>query len=45
MLGLLLAPFAILLKLYLFSDEFLVFAGPVIYAFTGDAGKLYESIL
>jgi hypothetical protein len=45
MIGLLSAPFAILFKLNLFSDEFLVFAGPVIYAFAGRAGKFYKSIL
>jgi hypothetical protein len=45
MLSLLAAPFAILFELYLFSDEFLVFAGPVIYAFAGRAGKFYKSIL
>jgi hypothetical protein len=45
MLGLLSAPFAILFELYLFSDEFLVLTGPVIYVFAGGAGKFYKSIL
>jgi hypothetical protein len=45
MLGLLAAPFAILFELYLFGDEFLVFAGPVIYALTSRTGKFYKSIL
>jgi len=44
-LGLLAAPFAILIKLDLFSDEFLVLAGPVIDAFAGSAGKFYKSVL
>jgi hypothetical protein len=44
-LSLLFAPFAIFFKLNLFSDEFLVFAGPVIYALAGSAGKFYKSIL
>jgi len=45
MLCLLSAPFAILFELDLFSDEFLVFTGPVIYAFAGSAGEFYKSIL
>jgi hypothetical protein len=45
MLGLLAAPFAVLFKLDFFCDEFLVLAGPVIYAFAGRAGKFYKSIL
>jgi hypothetical protein len=45
MLGLLSAPFAILFELNLFSDEFFVLAGPVIYAFAGRAPKFYKSIL
>ena len=44
-LSLLFAPFAILFELDLFSNEFLVFAGPVIYAFAGRTGKFYKSIL
>jgi len=44
-LGFLFAPLAILIELNLFSDEFLVFTGPVIYALAGTAGKLYKSIL
>jgi hypothetical protein len=45
MLGYFATPFAILFELNLFSDEFLVFAGPVIYPFAGSAGKFYKSIL
>jgi len=45
MLGLLSAPFAVLFELNLFSDEFLVLAGPVIYTFAGRASKFYKSIL
>ena len=45
MLSLLFAPFAVFFKLNLFSDEFLVLTGPVIYAFADTAGKLYKSIL
>jgi len=45
MLGLLATPFAILFELNLFSDEFLVFTGPVIYALADRAGKFYKSIL
>ena len=45
MLGLFLAPFAEFIELDLFGDEFLVFAGPVIYPFTASAGKFYKSIL
>jgi hypothetical protein len=41
MLGLLAAPFAIFFELDFFSYEFLVFAGPVIYALTYSAGKFY----
>jgi len=41
MLGLLPAPIAEFQKFYLFSDEFLVLAGPVVHAFAGTAGKLY----
>jgi hypothetical protein len=39
------APFAEFFKLNLFSDEFLVLAGPVIYALAGSAAKFYKSIL
>jgi hypothetical protein len=39
------APSAILFELDFFSNEFLVFAGPVIYPFAGSAGKFYKSIL
>ena len=45
MLSLLFAPFAILFKLDFFSNEFLVFAGPIIDPFAGSAGELYKSIL
>ena len=45
MLGLLAAPFAIFFELDLFSDEFFVLAGPVIYTFTCGATKFYKSIL
>jgi len=45
MLGLLSAPFAVFFKLDFFSNEFLVLAGPVIYAFAGSADKFYKSIL
>ena len=45
MLSLFSTPIAILFELNLFCDEFLVFAGPVIYAFAGSAGKFYKSIL
>jgi len=45
MFGLFSAPIAILLELNLFRDEFLVFTGPVIYAFTGLAGEFYKSFL
>ena len=38
MLGILFAPFAILLELDLSRDEFLVLAGPVIYVLAGSAG-------
>lgn len=38
MLCALLAPTAILLELDFFSNEFLVLAGPVIYALAGTAG-------
>ncbi len=44
-LGLLFAPFAELIKLYLFSDEFLVLAGPVIDALAGSTTEFYKSIL
>jgi hypothetical protein len=44
-LYLLFAPFAVLFELNLFSDEFFVLAGPVIYAFAGRATKFYKSIL
>jgi hypothetical protein len=44
-LRLLAAPFAEFFKLDFFSDEFLVFAGPVIYTLTGSAGEFYKSIL
>jgi hypothetical protein len=39
------APFAIFIKLYLFSDEFLVLAGPVICTLAGSAGEFNKSIL
>jgi len=45
MLGLLSAPFAEFFELDLFSDEFLILAGPVIYALAGRAGEFYKSIL
>jgi len=45
MLSLLSAPVAILFELYLFCDEFLVFAGPIIHPFADGAGKFYKSIL
>jgi len=45
MFGLFATPLAVFLKLDFFSDEFLVFAGPVIYAFAGSASKFYKSIL
>ena len=45
MFHLLSAPFAVLFKLNLFSDEFLVLAGPVIDPLTGSAGEFYKSIL
>ena len=45
MFSLFLAPLAILVELDLFCDEFLVFAGPVIYTLTIRAGKLYKSLL
>jgi hypothetical protein len=45
MLGLLFAPFAKLVELYLFSDEFFVLTGPVIYALTYSASELYKAIL
>jgi hypothetical protein len=45
MFGLLAAPFAIFFELDLFSNEFLVFTGPVIYTLAGRAGKFYKSIL
>ena len=45
MLGGFSAPFAKLIELNLFSDEFLVLAGPVIYTLTVSTGKFYKSIL
>jgi len=45
MLGLFAAPVTIFQKFNLFSNEFLVFAGPVIHAFAGGTGKFYKSIL
>ena len=45
MLGLLSAPFAILFELDFFSNEFLVLAGPVIYALAGSTGEFYKAIL
>jgi hypothetical protein len=45
MLGLFFAPFAEFIKLNFFGNNFLVFAGPIIYAFTVSAGKFYKSIL
>ena len=45
MLSLLLAPLAEFVKLNLFSDEFLVLAGPVIYAFASPTAEFYKSIL
>jgi hypothetical protein len=44
-LRLLSAPFAEFFELDFFSNEFLVFAGPVIYALAGSAGEFYKSIL
>ncbi len=44
-LGLLFAPFAEFIELNLFSDEFFVLTGPVIYALTCSASKFYKSIL
>jgi len=40
-LSFLLAPLAKLLELNLFSDEFLVLAGPVVDTLTGSAGEFY----
>lgn len=45
MLGVLLAPSAILFELDLSSDEFLVFSAPVINVFTRTACEFYEFIL
>ncbi len=45
MFSFLFAPLTILVKLYLFSDEFLVFAGPVIYALAVATRQFYKSIL
>ena len=45
MLGLLAAPFAILFELNLFSDEFFILAGPVIYALANTTCELNKSIL
>jgi len=45
MLGSLFAPFAVFFELDFFDNEFLIFAGPVIYAFASPAGKFYKSIL
>jgi len=45
MLGLFFTPFTIFFKLNLFSNEFFVFTGPVIYALAGRAGEFYKSIL
>ena len=45
MLGLLLAPFAILLKLEFFHNELFILTRKVVYALAGSAGKLYKSIL
>jgi len=44
-LGIFLAPLAEFVELNLFSDEFFVFARPVIYVLTGSAGKFYKAIL
>jgi hypothetical protein len=45
MLGLLLAPLAEFVELNLFSDEFLVLAGPVIYSLASPTAEFYKSIL
>lgn len=45
MLGLFSTPVTVFFQLDFFSDEFLVFTGPVIYAFASPAGKFYKSIL
>jgi hypothetical protein len=44
-LGLLAAPLAVFFKLDLFSNELLIFAGPVIYALASSAGEFYKPIL
>lgn len=43
--GVLLTPFAVLLELYLLSDELLVLARPVVDTLTVPAGELYELVL
>ena len=45
MLGIFTAPFAEFIELNLFSDEFLVLAGPVIDPLAGSTTKFYKSIL
>ena len=45
MLGLLSAPFAEFFELDFLGNEFLVLAGPVIYALASSASKFYKSIL
>jgi hypothetical protein len=45
MLGLFLAPFAEFVELDFLGYEFLVLAGPVVYALAGTAGQFYKSIL
>ena len=45
MLGLLSAPFAEFIELDFLSNEFLVLAGPVVYALACTAAKLYKSFL
>jgi len=41
----LLAPLAILSKLYLPGDELLVLAGPIVYSLAFGTGEFYQSIL
>lgn len=45
MLGNFSTPFAILVELDLFNDEFLVLAGPVVYMLTNCTGEFNKSIL
>jgi len=44
-LGVFTAPLTVLFKFKFFNHQFLVFAGPVVYALAGSAGKFYKSIL